>query len=606
MKNGSIAFPSSILIPLRTRLTVPGIDLLRLYAHPEPFPHTRRFWIAMGCVTSASLLFCSYFIFYLLQRHAAFETNAEDLGIMDQAIWNTLHGHFLQQTVCNIVSDTNCVGASGINRLALHVEPILLPISLLYLIWPHPETLVVLQTVVVGLGAFPAFWLARLRLRSETAGVLIALLYLLYPVQQQATIFDFHAVTLTCTFLLFTFYFLYTRRTRLLFTFALLSMACKEEIPLVIIMLGAWTILFQRRLLVGLVLIALGALWFEVAFKVIMPFFSSTGQPLLIGRYSGVGTSPAQALWTLLSHPSTALHLYVLDPDRLAYLRLLVLPTAGLALLAPWVLVIATPSLLINLLSSKGDMYSGLYQYSAEIVPVLIFASIEGLFVLRWCIKALSQFLEKIRQRDTAKEHYREQVTASQHPLLSGTSLGNMLMGLSLGLALLTTLHYDATFHGQMPFAQDFHWPRQTSHTAIALQIIQKIPPAASISAQTRLVPHLSQRADVYLFPYQDETADYVFLDLTGDVYPFYGSTSYLNTVKHVLQQGNYGIRTARDGYLLLKRNLPPPDAFVCRYMTPKQQQRMGPQLVSLLSEVSQCTSNASSPGAWSGETTSA
>ncbi|MBO0796627.1 MAG: DUF2079 domain-containing protein, partial [Ktedonobacteraceae bacterium] len=160
------------------------------YPAPEPLAHTRMFWIAMGIVTIAAISFCAFFIAYLLARHDALQTTAEDLGIMDQAIWSTLHGNILHQTICNSISDTNCYSPDGIMRFAIHVEPILFPISLLYALWPTPKTLLVVQTLIVASGAFPAFWLARLRLRNELAAVAVALLYLLYPAQQQATVFD--------------------------------------------------------------------------------------------------------------------------------------------------------------------------------------------------------------------------------------------------------------------------------------------------------------------------------------------------------------------------------------------------------------------------------
>src|SRR5438045_5702478 len=168
---------------------------LYLYPQPEPMPRTRLFWVASGVVTVAVLIFCVYFILLLLGRHDTLQTNAEDLGIMDQAIWNALHGNLLHQTVCNVLNDTNCYSPDGINRFAIHFEPILFPVSLLYFLWPTPKTLLVLQTVIVSLGAFPAFWLARLRLRNDLAGVIFAVIYLLYPAQQQATVYDFHAVT---------------------------------------------------------------------------------------------------------------------------------------------------------------------------------------------------------------------------------------------------------------------------------------------------------------------------------------------------------------------------------------------------------------------------
>src|SRR6266700_8329671 len=114
---------------------------LYLYPPPESMPRTRLFWVGTGLVTFFALLFAVYFSLYMVLRHEAFTTSAEDLGIMDQAIWSTLHGHLLHQTICNIVSDTNWYTTAGISRLAIHFEPILLPVSLLYLIWPSPKTL---------------------------------------------------------------------------------------------------------------------------------------------------------------------------------------------------------------------------------------------------------------------------------------------------------------------------------------------------------------------------------------------------------------------------------------------------------------------------------
>ena len=177
------------------------LNRLYLYPEPEPLPHMWLFWLATGLVTLAVVVFCSYFILYLTGQHDAIQTNAEDLGIMDQAIWNTVHGNMLHQTVCNIIHDTNCYSNAGITRFAIHVEPILFPISLLYYLLPNPKTLIVLQIIVVGLGAYPAFWLARLRLLNDLIAVPIAVLYLLYPAQQQAIVFDFHAVTLTASLL---------------------------------------------------------------------------------------------------------------------------------------------------------------------------------------------------------------------------------------------------------------------------------------------------------------------------------------------------------------------------------------------------------------------
>ena len=544
-----LTLPTSY-IPLRKRLSMLW-KRLYLYSVPESLPCTRLFWVAFSSVTLVSLLFCGYFICYLTKLHAAYATNAEDLGIMDQAIWNTIHGQILHQTICNPISDTNCVSPDGITRLAIHVEPILFPISLLYLFWPDPRTLLVLQTIIVAAGAYPAFWLARLRLRNELAAVIVAMLYLFYPAQQQATTYDFHAVTLTASLLLFTFYFLYTRRTLCLFVFALLSMACKEEISLVVAMFGFWSFLFQRRRYVGLALVLLGLLWFWLAFDVIMPHFSPTGQPLLLSRYSDLGQGPVQAIVTIFRDPKDFLGQYVLDKDHLAYLRILFFPAVFLPLLAPWMLILAVPSLLINMTSSSAQMYSGLFQYNAEIVPILIIATIEALVLLLWLMHLIEAKWKLVRARTRLTTKGFSRWLFIWRP---GQAISNYILLVPLGLALFSSIRYDDLYHGHLPFSQNFHWPVQSAHLALAQQFINKIPPDTSVSAQSQLVPHLSHRSDIYLFPYAVNQAQYIFLDVTSDVYPYYGFNDYLQGVKDILSGGQYDIVAAQDGYLLLRR----------------------------------------------------
>ncbi len=538
---------------------------LYLYPPPEPLPRTRTFWLATGTVTFLALLFAGYFIAYLISGHNAYQTHAEDLGIMDQAIWNTLHGSVLHMSICNIVNDTNCYSFAGISRFAIHFEPILFPISLLYLLWPDPKTLLAIQTLVVASGAFPAFWLARLRLRNEWAAVAIALLYLLYPAQQQAIVFDFHAVTFTASLLLFVLYFLYTRRTAWLIVFAVLAMACKEEIPVVIAFYGLWSILFQRQWRTGLTLVLMGVAWVGLDLLVVY-FYSPTHHSLLTSRYAYLGSGPVSIARTILLHPGMILKQHVLEHNHLQYLKSLLTPAGYLPLLAPWVLVLALPTLALNLLTTDQQTYSGLFHYNAEMVPVLIFATIEAMVLILWVVQ---WGIARVRQQQT-----RSQVQTAQGEAESANSPAQVqsppswsrnrwvqpaLLLVLLGFVLFSALRADYYFYGKMPFSQGFQWPQSSPHTDLAQHFEGMIPQNASVSAQSSLAPHISERHSIYLFPYADAQADYVFLDVSGDVYPFFGSRPYIHEVKKVLLSGNYGIVAAQDGYLLLKRGLTPP-----------------------------------------------
>src|SRR6266702_520922 len=483
--------------------------------------------------------------------HSVYMTNAEDLGNMDQAIWSVLHGQLLHQTICNPVTDTNCYSLAGISRFAIHFEPMLFVVSLFYLIWPDPRMLQIIQTLVVASGAFPAFWLARLRLRSDLAGVVMAALYLLYPMQQWAVVNDFHAVTFTAAFLFFTLYFMYTRRTIWLFVFAILAMACKEEIPVLVALFGLWSIVFQQRLRSGLALILLASAWAIVGLFVVPHIFSPTGHSLLTARYTDLGNSPLAIAKTILLHPIYILKHYVLEHNHFFYIRVLLTPAGYLPLLAPWVLVLALPTIALNLLSSYPNMYSGLYQYNAEIVPVLVFSTIEAIvliiWVAQWCIARIHQ-----RSQQALPAENEAVRTRRVDYWIHGSLLAVLLV-----FVMVNAVRADYA-RSPMPFAQGFHWPVRTAHTDLAQHFIDMIPPDASVSAQSALVPHISHRTDIYLFPYADNQADYIFLDVTGDIYPFFAH-AYVTEVKKVLLSGNYGIMAAQDGYLLLKRGLPSP-----------------------------------------------
>jgi uncharacterized membrane protein len=515
--------------------------------------------LATGLVTLAVLAFSIFFISYLTGLQDAYLTHAEDLGTMDQAIWSTLHGQLLRQTICNPIGDTNCAGPGGISRFALHVEPILFLISPLYLLFPSPKTLQVLQTLIVASGAFPAFWLARLRLRNEWAGVSMAILYLLYPAQQHATVFDFHAVTFTASFLLFVLYFLYTRRTILLFVFALLAMACKEEIAALIALCGLWSLLFQQRWRSGLALIALAFGWTAAAL-VVLHLASPSGFSLLSSRYAAIGSGPLQILRTLLLHPGETLERYVLEHNHLFYLRLLLAPGGYLALLAPWVLVLALPTLVLNLLSADVSMYSGLYQYNAEIVPFLLFACIEAQVLLLWLTRRCLVSLSRRKWITQTVQWSQSRLPASSSQWLFQRRIHTGFLALLL-LYILGSALRAAYFHGNMPFSQGFQWPQTSSHTALARSLLTRIPSTASVSAQSALVPHLSHRTHIYLFPYAATTADYVLLDVTSDIYPFYSSSDYIRTVKQLLLNGTHSLVVAQDGYILLKHGVSAPGA---------------------------------------------
>jgi uncharacterized membrane protein len=542
---------------LYDRLRPVGDFLAAPFRELPPAPRGRWARMAFILVALLALAFVVYFTAYTWSVFDAFRSNAEDMGIMDQAIWNTLHGALLHQTICNNISDTNCIG--DVSRFAIHFEPLMLPISLLYLIAPSPKTLMLLQTLVVASGAFPVYWIASRRLASPLAGLGFATGYLLYPALQSAELFDFHAVTLSAAFLMFAIYFMLTRNNVGLVISCLLALSTKEEIPIDIIMIALAILVFQRRYKLGLGLIGLSVVWLAMTL-VVMHIFSPLGHSPTAARYSYLGSSPLQVVRTIVTHPISVLRNQILNHNALHNIHTLIGPLGYYGLLGPSALILAVPAISLNLLSSDPHMQLGVHQYSAEIVPFMVFAAISGMTFLVGLITRLAR-------------RGPPQVANAFNP--TGEGAGAIVLRLPGGalrtryqvvagllifllLALMGFFSLAQQSLGDLPGSNNFVWPTQTAHTRLFTQVAALIPATASVSAQDTLVPHLSHRRYIYQYPYMAEQSSYVVLDSQAGIYPFaltsQGQNAYNQSVADLLHSGKFRVIFQQDGYMVLQR----------------------------------------------------
>jgi uncharacterized membrane protein len=499
-------------------------------------PLLRRENLAPGAVYLLILLYAAFFTWLSVVRHEMLGTNAMDLGYTDQVVWNTLHGRFYRfSTFQNVPVDLPLDQFRRTDTLlAYHVELLLAPLSLTYLIYDSPVTLLVLQSVILGLGALPAFWLARDHLGSPFAGVAFAAAYLLAPAVEGANLSDFHAVSLTASLLLFALYFLHVRRYGPFLICAVLAMSTKEDVPLLILMIGLYAAAFLRERVVGAITSLLGLGWFLACIDLILPYYNGLPTSPFFHRVTIFGPTIKDSILNLLHDPLPLWH-WVRRPEILTYLGGL-LSSAGFAsLFSPIVLALSAPVVAMNVFSTWSWTYSEGAHYSASIIPFVIVSGIYGLGVLsRW----LSRWTKLPRQ-----------------------GIANGLAGLVL---LASAIHHYQI--GISPLSQSYHQPEITPHQRLAKELMALIPPDAPLSAGSGLYPHLAHREKAYFFPAVND-AEYVILDVTGSPYPIRPEEVH-ETVQRLLSSGEFGVLAARDGYLVLERGLPwpagasLPDAF--------------------------------------------
>jgi uncharacterized membrane protein len=395
-------------------------------------------------------------------RHRAFATGRFDLGNMVQAVWWTAHGHPLRMT--NLHGDQ-------ISRLAAHVDPLLAVFGPLWWIWPSPDLLLVAQALAIAAGAWPVYWLARKHLGSPRAALGFALAYLLYPATGWLTLNEFHPVALATPLLLYAFWFLDNDRLVPFTLFAIPAAASKEEIGLVVAGFGLWYVLARGRIAAGLVIAALGLAWSVIAIAVVIPHFHTAGESDFYGRYSEVGGSGAGIVKTTFTHPSRIADA-AFSGRHLRYVLQLVLPLAGLSLLAPIVLIAALPELALNLLSATPTQTSIHFHYTAGLIPPLVIAAVLG-------AKRLSRW------------------------------------GLAAAFAIVIAALVGAYRLGPIPGWRHVPGGSQfeataahvTEHDRITARALRLIPKSAVVSATNTLGAHLSARRRILSFPYiQDAT----------------------------------------------------------------------------------------------------
>ena len=191
----------------------------------------------------------------------------------------------------------------------------------------------------------------------------------------------------------------------------------------------------------------------------------------------------------------------------------------GLPLLAPVSLAASAPVAAVQLLSNHPPQQMLRLQYGAQVLPLVTLASLEGLRRLAGMSKP---------RLDTA---------------------GPVLLAIGAVAAFLLTSPFS-------PARLDPAVYRRPSH-ADAIEIaIEMVPADASVSAQSGIAAHLSQRRHIWEFPVL-HGAEYVVIDAHGVVARPYQDV-YGNEVS-VLQERGYRLVWERDGVRVYRseRNRP-------------------------------------------------
>lgn len=480
------------------------------------------------------LFYAAVFSTLSILKHHSLHSHAFDLGIFQQVVWSTAHGDWFHYTY-----EVGLGEKPTENYLGTHFELILLPIAFLNLFWSRPEMLLLVQSFSLAAAGFLMFLIVRRWSGNSVTASLFQILFYLHPAVQGPNLFDYHSLVLAPAFLLFAFLGLETGRFRWLLAGSLLALACREQVALCVAALGTYAFLRTREKRM-LLLVAIALAWLGLTVGVLIPAFHPQGIAThFASKFGYLGKTPVEAVTNVVLSPGLLLR-PLGDPDRIRYLReMFVCSGVFLPLLTPSLLLISLSEMAINLFSSETAQRATTFQYSATAAAFLVLASARSAL---WITKRFGarRWLD----------------TESRVRLLSPL-LGSAAISLSVFFHLS---RFGALYpFGRDPMAHDLRKVySSTERTRVAYRFFSEIPDGESVSAQSDLAPHLSNRREIYVFPVI-ENAKYVLLDLQGETFPAQLlGIPYRDQVRRLRDDPRYELILEESGYLLFRRRTSP------------------------------------------------
>jgi uncharacterized membrane protein len=382
-------------------------------------------------------------------RHDRFGTFGFDLGIYDQAAWLLSRARDPFITV------------RGLEAFGHHVNVILFFLAPFYRLGAGPHFLLFVQVVAQASGAFALFLLARDRIADRWIAVALAAVYLLHPTSQWLVWEFFHPDAVSIGPLLFAYWAARERHWRWFAVAALIAAMCKEDVALVLVIMGllvAWR--GDRK--IGFGISAASLAWYVVATRLVIPWQNGIG-PFYDSFFGTLGNNPLEVAVNVVRGPRATFKI-VWQRDRLVYSWKMLAPVALVPLISPSTFAVAFPMVAVNLLSSFPYTRNPQFHYSALVLVGVMIATVEG--VAR---------LPTIEAR-------------------------RAVVAVVLAASVVTTIAW-----GPSPVGREYRrgwWPLDSdSRQSIREDAVRAIPAGAAVSATYLFVPHLTHRQRIYEFP---------------------------------------------------------------------------------------------------------
>lgn len=369
-------------------------------------------------------------------------------------LWNSVHGNmlyypFLEQPI-----------------FGAHLYLIIFLLLPVYAVFQSPLTILFLQSIFLGLAAFPLYLLARSRL-NQTFSLAIAAAYLLYPSLGYINLFEAHFEIYEIFFLFFALYYFEKENFKRFSIFLLLALFCKENVSLAVLMLGIYAFVRKRPKKWVLFPFLTGVAWFLLSVKLIIPHFAKDaklyqGGFMFSHYYKHLGNNLFQMAKTVILHP-VSIACFAFTPRKISYILQLFMPVGFLGLFSPLTLLPTIPVFMQNLLSAAQTHSSIDFHYVALLIPFIFFSVIQA-------------FDKLLRYREVIKNQ-------------------GVLLCCFLGCVVFSGIYLKAPQFDIIGYIYQY---RANDFTLEKEKLIRMVPAKSPVIATFQFLPKLANRQDLY------------------------------------------------------------------------------------------------------------
>lgn len=481
-------------------------------------PATRTFIDKHGIlllVLAAIAFYGAFMSFYTVRWHHKLGTATFDLGINNNLIYGGLEGRINQSTVI-FPEDPQ-------KYLANHVKLGLYTLLPIYAFYPKAETLLVIQSVSLGLGALPLFLFARRRLPEWWAAA-IALCYLAYYPMHGANFYEMKIVPTAAALVLFCIWAIDSKRWWAGGIFFLWALIMREDMPIPLAVTGVVFLLSGHRPRAGAIMAAVASVWFIF---IRFLFMNEVGAWWFPNMYEDLWAEPERGfrgvILTLISNPTYTLkHIFV--EKKFWYLLHLLAPVVFIPMRRWWGWAALVPGAILTLLVT-------------DYAPPILFSF---QYVMHW-----SPYLFIATALVLASMRRTEEGRAKAIGAFSMMCLASAGLSFNYGAFSARDHALESGYH-----KIEFSFSKQERETYEDVKrLVASIPPRASVASTERIGAHLSSRSGFYTLRRGSHGAQYIVARKKG-----LNLDRTKKTVFEALESGQYGVVGRYGEFIVFKK----------------------------------------------------